>query len=66
MGIQLIASDIDGTFLNDQQDFDHQRFQAQLDKLNERKIKFVVASGNQMAHCQEVFAGIKGGFNLCC
>ncbi len=26
MGIQLIASDIDGTFLNDQQDFDHQRF----------------------------------------
>ncbi|ASC07672.1 Cof-type HAD-IIB family hydrolase [Pediococcus pentosaceus] len=60
MGIQLIASDIDGTFLNDQQDFDHQRFQAQLDKLNERKIKFVVASGNQMAHCQEVFAGIKG------
>jgi Cof subfamily protein (haloacid dehalogenase superfamily) len=60
MSIQLIASDIDGTFLNDQRDFDHARFQAQLDELNARQIKFVVASGNQMAHCQEVFAGIHG------
>lgn len=60
MSIQLIASDIDGTFLNDQHDFDHERFQKQLDELNRRHIKFVVASGNQMAHCQEVFAGIEG------
>lgn len=60
MSIQLIASDIDGTFLNDQRDFDHDRFQAQLDELNRRHIKFVVASGNQMAHCQEVFADVKG------
>ncbi len=60
MSIQLIASDIDGTFLNDQHDFDHERFQTQLDELNRRHIKFVVASGNQMAHCQDVFAGING------
>lgn len=60
MSIQLIASDIDGTFLNDQRDFDHDRFQAQLDELNRRHIKFVVASGNQMAHCQEVFADVNG------
>ncbi len=38
MSIQLIASDIDGTFLNDQRDFDHARFQAQLDELNRRHI----------------------------
>lgn len=58
--IRLIASDIDGTFLNDQREFDRSRFQAQLDELSRRQIKFVVASGNQLAHCQEVFEGIEG------
>ena len=29
--IRLIASDIDGTFLNDQREFERSRFQAQLD-----------------------------------
>ncbi len=34
-------------------------FQAQLDKLNERKIKFVVASGNQMAHVRKYLLALR-------
>lgn len=60
MTVRLIASDIDGTFLNDKHTFDHDRFQQQLNQIMDRDMKFVVASGNQLAHCQEVFSKIDG------
>lgn len=60
MTVRLIASDIDGTFLNDKHTFDHDRFQQQLNQIMDRDMKFVVASGNQLAHCQEVFSKIHG------
>lgn len=60
MSIKLIASDIDGTFLDDQHEFDRVRFQTQLDEMNQRGIHFVVASGNQYLHCTKVMAGIIG------
>ncbi|GEP19205.1 Cof-type HAD-IIB family hydrolase [Pediococcus argentinicus] len=60
MAVQLIASDIDGTFLNDEHTFDKGLFQQQLQEMNDRNLKFVVASGNQYAHCQDVFEGIDG------
>ncbi|WP_412989040.1 Cof-type HAD-IIB family hydrolase [Pediococcus siamensis] len=60
MTIKLIASDIDGTFLDDQHAFDRERFQVQLDEMNRRGIHFVVSSGNQYLHCTKVMAGING------
>ncbi|MDV7694188.1 Cof-type HAD-IIB family hydrolase [Pediococcus parvulus] len=60
MTIKLIASDIDGTFLDDQHEFDRQRFQEQLDEMNHRGIHFVVSSGNQYQHCLRVMDGING------
>ncbi len=60
MTIKLIASDIDGTFLDDHHEFDHHRFQAQLDEMNRRGIHFVVSSGNQYLHCKKVMENIHG------
>ncbi|MDV7718375.1 Cof-type HAD-IIB family hydrolase [Pediococcus ethanolidurans] len=60
MTIKLIASDIDGTFLDDQHEFDRHRFQEQLNEMNQRGIHFVVSSGNQYQHCIKVMAGIEG------
>lgn len=47
MGIKIVAVDMDGTFLNDQMNFDRKRFSAQYAQLKDNGIKFVVASGNQ-------------------
>lgn len=42
---KVIAVDMDGTFLNDDHDFDHELFDQVLTELEKRKIHFVVASG---------------------
>lgn len=47
MKIKLIAVDMDGTFLNENKEYDRERFQKQYHALKEKGIKFVVASGNQ-------------------
>lgn len=47
MKIKLIAVDMDGTFLNDNKQYDKERFMAQYAMLRQKGIKFVVASGNQ-------------------
>lgn len=60
MKVAIIATDLDGTFLRDDHQFDHARFQQQLDQMNRQGQHFVVASGNQLQHCIEVFDGIKG------
>ncbi|CAM3058338.1 Cof-type HAD-IIB family hydrolase [Lactiplantibacillus plajomi] len=60
MQIKLFASDIDGTFLRDDRQFDQPRFQAQLDQLSAQGQHFVVASGNQLQHCVDVFDGVQG------
>lgn len=46
--IKLIASDMDGTFLNPQGNYDKRRFKDLFRQLTERNILFVVASGNRM------------------
>ncbi len=56
----MIATDLDGTFLDDQHQFDRPRFQAQLDRMNQQGQHFVVASGNQLQHCIDVFDGVQG------
>ncbi|MFC6181950.1 Cof-type HAD-IIB family hydrolase [Lactiplantibacillus daowaiensis] len=60
MKVALIASDLDGTFLRDDHQFDRARFQAQLNQINANGQHFVVASGNQLQHCIDVFDQIDG------
>ncbi|MFC6206764.1 Cof-type HAD-IIB family hydrolase [Levilactobacillus tongjiangensis] len=54
--IKLIATDVDGTFLNSQRQYNHDRFDDQLTRLAAVGIRFVVASGNHLGHLHRVFA----------
>lgn len=58
MSIRLITVDMDGTFLNDQNEFNRQRFQNLLPQLAAKDIKFAVASGSQYQRLQRKFAGL--------
>lgn len=60
MTIRLIATDMDGTFLNDHSDYDHARFQRLLTKMQAQDVRFVVASGNQYPHLPQYFTGLTG------
>lgn len=55
MTIKLIATDVDGTFLNDQHQYEIDRFNEQLQELKHRKIHFAIASGNHYSHLQMIF-----------
>jgi FMN hydrolase / 5-amino-6-(5-phospho-D-ribitylamino)uracil phosphatase len=55
MSIKLIAVDMDGTFLNNQQDYDRERFFKQYLRMKEEGIRFVVASGNQYYQLKSFF-----------
>lgn len=59
MTIKLIATDMDGTFLDINGDFDSQRFDVLLDKLAARDIYFVAASGRQLLALEAIFAEFK-------
>lgn len=54
--IKLIASDMDGTLLNDKKEFPHD-FDEVLDKLHAKGIHFVVASGRSFSTLKLNFAG---------
>ena len=58
MDIRMIATDMDGTLLDAQGQFDNNRFEKILDQLEERHIKFVVATGNEI--------GRTGRFGIFC
>ena len=53
--IKLIATDMDGTLLDAQGQFDNNRFEKILDQLEERRIKFVVATGNEIGRMRKLF-----------
>ncbi|WP_057490839.1 Cof-type HAD-IIB family hydrolase [Streptococcus orisasini] len=55
MTVKVIATDMDGTFLNSQGQYDRERFQKLLRQLQERDIRFVVASGNQYQQLRDQF-----------
>ncbi|WP_281384440.1 HAD hydrolase family protein [Listeria portnoyi] len=55
MPIKLIAVDMDGTFLNNDQDYNRERFNRQYTELKKRDIRFVVASGNQYYQLKSFF-----------
>lgn len=55
----MIAVDMDGTFLRDDNTYDQQRFNAQFEKLRALGIHFVAASGSQLQRLRNQFDGIK-------
>ena len=60
MAIKLVATDMDGTFLDEKGSFDRPRFERVLTELEGRKIPFVVASGNGMGRLLRIFQGFEG------
>jgi Cof subfamily protein (haloacid dehalogenase superfamily) len=58
MTIKMIAVDMDGTFLRDDDQYDVQRFNQQFAKLRQLGIRFVAASGSQRQRLQSKFATV--------
>lgn len=56
MTIKIIATDMDGTFLDEQGVYDKERFFRVLEELKARDMHFVVASGNSMSRLRPMFA----------
>ncbi|MCI1893404.1 MAG: Cof-type HAD-IIB family hydrolase [Lactobacillus sp.] len=53
--LQLVAVDMDGTFLRSDQDYDRARFARVHQMLNNHGVRFVVASGNQYYQLRSFF-----------
>jgi Cof subfamily protein (haloacid dehalogenase superfamily) len=60
MTIKMIATDMDGTFLDGDSAFNRPRFQQLLNEMAAQQVKFVVASGNQYPHLPPYFDGLTG------
>lgn len=55
--IKLVASDMDGTFLRDNKEFDEPRFKRILHRMTQQGARFVLASGNQYIQLKQSFPG---------
>ncbi|MCI1986405.1 MAG: Cof-type HAD-IIB family hydrolase [Lactobacillus sp.] len=55
MPIQLVATDIDGTFIDHHSRYDRAWFARLYQRMQAHHIRFVIASGNQRAHLEEFF-----------
>ncbi len=64
MGIKMIAVDMDGTFLNNQQEYDRVLFEKLYRKMQGKGIEFVVASGNQYYQLKSFFKEIAQEINF--
>ena len=58
MDIKLVATDMDGTFLDAQGKFDMERLKRLLIKYKERGIYFAVASGRGLLSLENLFAEV--------
>ena len=56
---RLIATDLDGTLLDDAGKYDEQRFDQQLAALWERQIRVVIATGDPLDYVQHLFSPLK-------
>lgn len=54
---KVIAVDMDGTFMRDDQTFDHQRFDRILDEIHKHHAHFIVSSGRPYSRLRRDFAG---------
>lgn len=62
---KIIASDMDGTFLDSDKNYDVERFNEQLAFMAQKDIKFVAASGNRYKHLKKIFdPAIKKGHEI--
>ena len=61
--IHLLATDMDGTLLNSQKEFDNEFFEV-LQKVLEKEMYFVIASGNQFYHLYNQFLPYSMSFTL--
>ncbi|HFI0089323.1 TPA: Cof-type HAD-IIB family hydrolase [Streptococcus suis] len=59
MTVRLIATDMDGTFLDGQGSFDRERFSRVLDQLDQKRIPFVIASGNGIGRLLQLCQGFE-------
>ena len=59
MPIRLIAVDMDGTFLNSRKSYNKERFDKLYQRMVEKDIRFVVASGNQYYQLRSFFPEIQ-------
>ncbi len=58
MTVNVVVTDMDGTFLDDAKQYDRVRFMAQY-RTEKRNIEFVVASGNQYYQLISFFPELK-------
>lgn len=58
MTIKMIVTDMDGTFLDDNNTYAHDHFQQLFKKMQAKGIKFVAASGSQYQRLQNQFATV--------
>ena len=63
--VKMVAVDMDGTFLDDNKQYNRSRFLACYQQLTARDIKFVVASGNQYYQLKSFFSGGRQRYRLC-
>ncbi|MEI5991150.1 hypothetical protein A5881_002683 [Enterococcus termitis] len=59
MTVKMIAVDMDGTFLNSQQEYDREGFDDLYKKMKQQNVRFVVASGNQYYQLKSFFPEIE-------
>lgn len=52
---KAVAVDMDGTFLDENREYNHQEFDKLLTKLEQRKINFIISSGRPYARLQKDF-----------
>lgn len=64
MGVQLIATDLDATFLNDEKGFDKKLYEDMVKKAKAQGVTFVVATGNHPAKVRHYFDGVDQGYTL--
>ena len=55
--IRAVATDMDGTFLDSSSDYDTLRIERIFEHMRRRRIRFIVASGNQYAQLKTFFPG---------
>lgn len=55
----MIAVDMDGTFLNSQQDYDREKFNQLYKQMKNQDVRFVIASGNQYYQLKSFFPQIE-------
>ncbi|MFC6260194.1 HAD-IIB family hydrolase [Levilactobacillus fujinensis] len=61
---RVIATDLDGTFLNDRGRYDHRRFERLLVEMKQRGIRFVIATGDPLDHARSLFSGLANATEL--